>query len=77
VNLYLKVRHAVRIEDLSERAAIRCRPRAGRARACASESRPRDRPLLAGALWVMDMVFRDDEFGIRTGHAPANFTAPP
>ncbi len=24
--------------------------------------------------WVMDMVFRDDECRIRTGHAPANFT---
>ncbi|MDQ6870315.1 MAG: hypothetical protein M3178_19060 [Pseudomonadota bacterium] len=43
----------------------------------AGEPRLRDRPLLAGVLWVMDMVFRDDEFGIRTGHAPANFTAPP
>lgn len=25
--------------------------------------------------WVMDMVFRDDERRISTGHAPANFTA--
>jgi predicted transposase YbfD/YdcC len=24
--------------------------------------------------WVMDMIFRDDECRIRTGHAPANFT---
>jgi predicted transposase YbfD/YdcC len=24
--------------------------------------------------WVMDMVFRDDECRVRTGHAPANFT---
>ncbi len=24
--------------------------------------------------WVMDMVFRDDECRISTGHAPANFT---
>ena len=27
-----------------------------------------------GLHWVMDMVFRDDECRIRTGHAPANFT---
>ena len=24
--------------------------------------------------WVMDMVFRDDEFRVRTDHAPANFS---
>jgi predicted transposase YbfD/YdcC len=24
--------------------------------------------------WVMDMIFRDDECRVRTGHAPANFT---
>ena len=24
--------------------------------------------------WVMDMVFRDDEYRLRTDHAPANFT---
>lgn len=24
--------------------------------------------------WVMDMVFRDDECRVSTGHAPANFT---
>ena len=24
--------------------------------------------------WVMDMVFRDDEFRVRKDHAPANFT---
>ena len=27
-----------------------------------------------GLHWVMDMMFRDDECRIRTGHAPANFT---
>ena len=27
-----------------------------------------------GLHWVMDMVFRDDECRVRTGHAPANFT---
>ena len=26
-----------------------------------------------GLHWVMDMVFRDDECRIRSGHAPANF----
>src|SRR3954447_26085567 len=25
-------------------------------------------------IWVMDMVFRDDECRVRTNHAPANFT---
>jgi hypothetical protein len=25
-------------------------------------------------IWVMDMVFRDDECRVRTDHAPANFT---
>ena len=24
--------------------------------------------------WVMDMVFRDDESGVRSDHVPANFT---
>ena len=27
-----------------------------------------------GLHWVMDMMFRDDECRVRTGHAPANFT---
>jgi predicted transposase YbfD/YdcC len=27
-----------------------------------------------GLHWVLDMVFRDDECRVRTGHAPANFT---
>ena len=27
-----------------------------------------------GLHWLMDMMFRDDECRIRTGHAPANFT---
>ena len=26
-----------------------------------------------GLHWVLDMVFRDDECRVRTGHAPANF----
>jgi len=27
-----------------------------------------------GLHWISDMIFRDDECRVRTGHAPANFT---
>ena len=43
--------------------------------ACVVGPMIRDHWLVENGLhWVMDMMFRDDECRIRTGHAPASFT---